>query len=146
MKQLPAHQQMAQQAVTETNKQMKNYLGKIRRRQTPLTKKEPPSRDVTNIEAKPPNATPLQNNLKLPQNNGIKNKTRLPAMSVGPKPTLGDWPGPDPSCGNVNFAQHSRCNRCKINKPKNIEKTKGNVRIGEAAAKTSNRFILVYDW
>ena len=64
------------------------------------------SRDGTDIEAKPAETTALQNNLELPQNNAIRKKPRPPAMSVGPKPTMDDWPCPDPSCGNVNFAKN----------------------------------------
>ena len=44
---------------------------------------------------------------------------------------------PDPSRKSINFARRSRCSRCKT---KNIEETKGNIKIGEAAADASKGF------
>ena len=54
-------------------------------------------RDFTDTKARPPNTKPLRNDPELLQNNAIKNETtpnttRLPAMSAGLKPNVGDWP------------------------------------------------------
>jgi len=73
-------------------------------------------------------------------------RARPPAMSAGFKPSEGDWPCPDPSCGNVNFARRTSSNRRNVDKHKDNKKTKGGIKIGGAAAEKSKGLFSADDW
>lgn len=67
-------------------------------------------------------------------------------MSGGFKPSEGDWPCPDPSCGNVNFARRTSCNRCHTDKPLDKKLAKGGIKIGSNAAEKSKGLFSADDW
>jgi len=67
-------------------------------------------------------------------------------MSGGFKPSEGDWPCPDPSCGNVNFARRTSCNRCHADKPLDKKIQKGGIKIGTSAAEKSKGLFSADDW
>jgi len=64
----------------------------------------------------------------------------------GFKPSEGDWPCPDPSCGNVNFARRTSCNRCGVDKPMDRKLAKGGIKIGSNAAEKSKGLFSADDW
>merc|ERR1719184_210835 len=61
-------------------------------------------------------------------------------------PSEGDWPCPDPSCGNVNFARRTSCNRCGVDKPIDRSRPKGAIKIGSSAAEKSKGLFSADDW
>merc|ERR1719458_888230 len=64
----------------------------------------------------------------------------------GYTPSEGDWPCPDPSCGNVNFARRTSCNRCGVDKPIDKRGPKGGIKIGSNAAEKSKGLFSADDW
>jgi len=64
----------------------------------------------------------------------------------GYTPSEGDWPCPDPSCGNVNFARRTSCNRCGVDKPMDKRGPKGGIKIGSNAAEKSKGLFSADDW
>jgi len=64
----------------------------------------------------------------------------------GYTPSEGDWPCPDPSCGNVNFARRTSCNRCGVDKPIDRRGPKGGIKIGSNAAEKSKGLFSADDW